>query len=143
MPGPPPERPHLRLLKGNPSKRRVRVPPEPACIEQCPEPLRGSDGARWRAERRHTPPPITVADVQTLIACALAEERSAVIPALRSAIDELLQAERTHVKNETAQARLEVSIAKLESALAALQLTLVAERSGKTLDLPNPLSRVN
>jgi hypothetical protein len=38
MPGPPPEHPHLRLLKGNPGKRRVRVPPEPARKEQCPEP---------------------------------------------------------------------------------------------------------
>ena len=28
MPGPPPEHPHLRLLKGNPGKRRVRIPPE-------------------------------------------------------------------------------------------------------------------
>jgi hypothetical protein len=38
MPGPPPEHPHLRLLKGNPGKRRVRVPPEPARSEQYPEP---------------------------------------------------------------------------------------------------------
>jgi len=29
MPCPPPEHPHLRLLKGNPGKRRARVPPEP------------------------------------------------------------------------------------------------------------------
>ena len=38
MPGPPPEHPHLRLLKGNPGKRPARQPPEPARTEQCPEP---------------------------------------------------------------------------------------------------------
>lgn len=100
---------------------------------------------RRRAERRRAPPPITVADVQTLIACALTEESCAVIPALRGAIDELLEAERTHIKSEAAQAtaRLELSIAKLESALSALQLTLISERTGKVLDLPNPLRSVN
>src|SRR5262249_1230465 len=40
MPGPPPEHPHLRLLKGNPGKRRARVPPEPARAEECPPPPR-------------------------------------------------------------------------------------------------------
>ena len=30
MPGPPPEHPHLRLLKGNPGKRPARSPPEPS-----------------------------------------------------------------------------------------------------------------
>jgi P27 family predicted phage terminase small subunit len=38
MPGPPPEHPHLRLLKGNPGKRRVRIPPEPARGDGCPSP---------------------------------------------------------------------------------------------------------
>ena len=38
MPGPPPEHPHLRLLKGNPGKRPARKPPEAARAEQCPEP---------------------------------------------------------------------------------------------------------
>jgi P27 family predicted phage terminase small subunit len=38
MPGPPPEHPHLRLLKGNPGKRPARSPPEPTRTEQCPEP---------------------------------------------------------------------------------------------------------
>jgi hypothetical protein len=38
MPGPPPEHPHLRLLKGNPGKRAARSPPEPARTEQGPEP---------------------------------------------------------------------------------------------------------
>jgi phage terminase small subunit len=38
MPGPPPEHPHLRLLKGNPGKRRVRIPPEPARGDECPPP---------------------------------------------------------------------------------------------------------
>jgi P27 family predicted phage terminase small subunit len=38
VPGPPPEHPHLRLLKGNPGKRRVLVPPEPARSDACPSP---------------------------------------------------------------------------------------------------------
>jgi hypothetical protein len=38
MPGPRPEHPHLRLLKGNPGKRRVRIPPEPARADECPPP---------------------------------------------------------------------------------------------------------
>jgi hypothetical protein len=36
MPGPPPEHPHLRLLKGNPGKRPVHKPPEPARSDACP-----------------------------------------------------------------------------------------------------------
>jgi P27 family predicted phage terminase small subunit len=38
MPGPPPEHPHLRLLKGNPGKRRARVLPEPTRAQICPPP---------------------------------------------------------------------------------------------------------
>ena len=38
MPGPPPEHPHLRLLKGNPGKRPARSPPEPARADECPPP---------------------------------------------------------------------------------------------------------
>ena len=38
MPGPPPEHPHLRLLKGNPGNRPARSPLEAARTEQCPEP---------------------------------------------------------------------------------------------------------
>ena len=38
MPGPPPEHPHLRLLKGKPRERRVRVPPEPTRGDECPPP---------------------------------------------------------------------------------------------------------
>jgi hypothetical protein len=37
MPGPPPEHPQLRLLKGNPGKRPARSLPEPTRSEQCPE----------------------------------------------------------------------------------------------------------
>jgi hypothetical protein len=40
MPRPPPEPPHLRLLKGNPGKRRTRVPPEPSRADECPLPPR-------------------------------------------------------------------------------------------------------
>ncbi|WP_234680325.1 phage terminase small subunit P27 family [Bradyrhizobium monzae] len=42
----------MRLLKGNPGKRRARVPPEPARPDRCPEPpARLSDYARqeWEA----------------------------------------------------------------------------------------------
>jgi P27 family predicted phage terminase small subunit len=44
MPGPPPELPHLRLLKGNPGKRRARVPPEPARAKDCSPPPRHLHG---------------------------------------------------------------------------------------------------
>jgi hypothetical protein len=100
--------------------------------------------AREREERRQMPQPITYADIDARIAAALRAERTAVVPTLRACIDELLEAERMHIKNEAAQtsARLELSIAKLESALSALQVALVAER-GKAIDLPNPLTRVN
>ena len=50
MPGPPPEHPHLRLLKGNPGKRRARVPPEPARTKECPPPpphLQGYAKEAW------------------------------------------------------------------------------------------------
>jgi hypothetical protein len=38
MPGPPPEHPNLRLLKGNAGKHPTRSPPEPARAEECPLP---------------------------------------------------------------------------------------------------------
>jgi phage terminase small subunit len=44
MPGPPPEHPHLRLLKGNSSKRPARMPPEPARAEGCPPPPKHLNG---------------------------------------------------------------------------------------------------
>jgi hypothetical protein len=37
MPGPPPEHPHLRLLKGNPGKRPARKPPEAQRADVCSE----------------------------------------------------------------------------------------------------------
>lgn len=99
---------------------------------------------RARREYRLDTPPITVADVEMRIAAALREERQAVIPALRAAVDDLLEQEREHVKSQmTEQMRaFELSVAKLESALSALQVALVAER-GKATDLPNPLTRMN
>ena len=62
------------------------------------------------------------ADIQVLIAAALAEERGAVIPIHRQAIDELLDQEREHAKSESAErARsLELSVAELEAAESAL-----------------------
>jgi P27 family predicted phage terminase small subunit len=44
MPGPPPEHPHLRLLKGNPGKRPARSPPELARPDECPSPPRHLNG---------------------------------------------------------------------------------------------------
>jgi P27 family predicted phage terminase small subunit len=44
MPGPPPEHPHLRLLKGNPGKRPARKLPEPARTKECPPPPRHLQG---------------------------------------------------------------------------------------------------
>lgn len=38
MPGPPPQHPSLRLLRGNPGKRPARRPPEAKQAEACPQP---------------------------------------------------------------------------------------------------------
>ena len=84
------------------------------------------------------------ADIQVLIAAALAEERGALIPIHRQAIDELLDREHEHAKSamdERARS-LELSVAKLEAAVSALELALNVER-GRVLDLPNPMKSVN
>ena len=62
------------------------------------------------------------ADIQVLIAAALAEERGAVVPALRGAIDELLDRGREHAKSELVERarRLELQVAKLEAAVSGL-----------------------
>ena len=75
MPDPPPEHPHLRLLKGNPGKRRVRIPPEPARAEQCPEPpeyLTGYAREAWLhlAPELHRLNLLTVLDVGPFSAAA-------------------------------------------------------------------------
>src|SRR6516164_2136287 len=95
---------------------------------------------RERREHRLDTRMLTVADVQTLIAAALTEERSTVIPVIRQALDELLDQEREHYKSEVVSATrgLELQIARLENALSALQATLASEH-GKAIDLPNPL----
>ena len=38
MPGPPPTPTHLKLLRGNPGKRRLLAEPEPLIAKTCPEP---------------------------------------------------------------------------------------------------------
>jgi P27 family predicted phage terminase small subunit len=68
MPGPPPEHPHLRLVKGNPGKRRVRIPPEPARADECPSPpkhLNGYAREAWLelAPELHKLNPLTILDV--------------------------------------------------------------------------------
>ena|SRR5215831_16321716 len=45
-------------------------------------------------------PTVTHAEVDRRIAQALDAERSVVVPALRAAVDELLEAEREHVKSQ-------------------------------------------
>jgi hypothetical protein len=87
---------------------------------------------------------LSVSDVQTLIAAALAEERAVVIPVIRQALDELLDQEREHHTSKLAERTrgLELQIAKLEAAVSALELALNVER-GRVLDLPSPLKAVN
>jgi hypothetical protein len=85
---------------------------------------------------------LTVANTQVLIAAALVEERGAVVPVLRGAIDELLDREREIAKSELVSARrgLELQVAKL--AVSALELALNVER-GRVLDVPKfPLKAV-
>ncbi|HEY2230005.1 MAG TPA: P27 family phage terminase small subunit, partial [Xanthobacteraceae bacterium] len=50
MRGPPPTPLHLKLLKGNPGKRRLRPEPEPAREPQGPDPppfVRGFGADEW------------------------------------------------------------------------------------------------
>jgi hypothetical protein len=53
-----------------------------------------------------------------------------VVPAIRQALDQILDAEREWHKSELLERthRLELAVAKLASALAQLQLTLATER---------------
>ena len=84
-------------------------------------PNRFADERRAR-ENRLDARMLTVADIQVLIAAALAEERGAVVPALRGAIDELLDRGREHAKSELVERarRLELQVAKLEAAVSGL-----------------------
>ena len=72
-------------------------------------------GRNKREERRRDTRLLTVADVETLIACALAEERGTVIPVIRDALDELLDRERERHKSELVSATRGLAIAKLET----------------------------
>ena len=75
MPGPPPEHPRLRLLKGNPGKHPARSPPEPARTEQCPEPpehLKGYAREAWLhlAPELHKLNLLTTLDIGRLVPIA-------------------------------------------------------------------------
>ena len=75
MPGPPPEHPHVRLLKGNPGKRRVRIPPEPARGDECPPPpehLNSYAREAWLklAPELHRLNLLTILDIAMLDYCA-------------------------------------------------------------------------
>jgi P27 family predicted phage terminase small subunit len=80
MPGPPPEHQHLRLLRGNPGKRRARVPPEPVRAEECPRPachLNDYAKEEWQqiAPELHRLNLLTVLDVGPLAAyCSAAAQ---------------------------------------------------------------------
>jgi hypothetical protein len=76
---------------------------------------------RERRERRVGTPPISYSDIDARIASALAAERQAVIPALRAAVDELLDQQHEHHKSELLELRtlihrLEKQIAELPNA---------------------------
>ena len=156
MPGPPPEHPHLRLLKGNPGKRpgTLTEPLPPSCTgppvvilspngnvgmpSKRPR-FAAERGRNKREERRLDSRMLTVADVETLIGAALAVERQAVIPVIGEAVNELLDVEREHHKSELASTTrgLELQLAKLESAVSALQLAQERDNRKAILDLPN------
>jgi hypothetical protein len=68
--------------------------------------------ARFAAERGRNK---SEERVEALIACALAAERSVVIPVIRQALDELLDAERERHKSELVSATRGLAIAKLET----------------------------
>jgi phage terminase small subunit len=76
MPGPPPEHPHLRLLKGNPGKRPARSPPEPTRTEQCPKPPEHLTGLAREAWIHLAPEPhklnlLTILDIGSALTAAL------------------------------------------------------------------------
>jgi hypothetical protein len=58
------------------------------------------------------------------------------IPALRAAVDELLEQERKHATSKTAEQMrsLQLQVAKLENALAALQSTLSVKRAMRSIE---------
>jgi len=80
MSGPPPEHPNLRLLKGNPGKRRVRVSPDPARAGECPAPpdhLNAYAKEEWQhiAPELHRLNLLTILDVGPLAAyCSAAAQ---------------------------------------------------------------------
>ena len=102
MPGPPPEHPHLRLLKGNPGKRPARSPPEPASPEQCPEPpehLTGHAREAWLhlAPELHKLNLLTVLDIGPFSAycCAYAHWQQAE-DALQRLVDLTIKTAESH-----------------------------------------------
>jgi P27 family predicted phage terminase small subunit len=66
MPGPAPEHPNFRLLKGNPGKRPARLPPEPARAEECPPPPRHLN-AYAKEEWRHVAPELHRLNLLTVL----------------------------------------------------------------------------
>ena len=80
MSGPPRTPTHLRLLRGNPGKQRIRPEPEPARLEKIPEPpkfVTGYAGEEWRriAEELYHLDLLTAVDINPLAAYCMAYAR--------------------------------------------------------------------
>jgi P27 family predicted phage terminase small subunit len=80
MSGPPPTPLHLRMLRGNPGKRRLRPEPEPAREPQCPDPPAFVTGYAadewWRvAPELHRLGLLTVLDIMPLAAYCVSYRR--------------------------------------------------------------------
>ena len=80
MRGPPPTPTHLRLLRGNPSKRPIKPEPEPMRSEEVPEPppfVVGYAADEWRriAPELHRMKLLSILDVMPLAAYCAAYQR--------------------------------------------------------------------
>jgi P27 family predicted phage terminase small subunit len=80
MPGPPPTPLHLRVIKGNPGKRRLRPEPEPVIETKCPDPppfVTGHAADEWWrvAPELHRIGLLTMVDTMLLAAYCMAYAR--------------------------------------------------------------------
>jgi hypothetical protein len=91
----------------------------------------------WQRERERHVPTLSVADVELIVADAIAAERRAVLPLLADIVAELLDEvrERNAAALKERACGLELQIVRLEAAVAALEKALIMERT-RTLDVP-------
>jgi hypothetical protein len=75
----------------------------------------------------------------------IADERAFMLAVVGGALGEALDELRKDAKNELSDRlrELRVDMCELQTTLAELRQVIAADRSGKVLDLPNPLRRVN